>query len=61
MQGLNDKIINLDQTNADILTQQNNAPSVFTLTKDGSIKANSVKNAVIILNKDPNLKGLFKY
>lgn len=61
MQGLNDKIINLDQTNADILTQQNNAPSVFTLTKDGSIKANSVKNAVIILDKDPNLKGLFKF
>lgn len=55
------KIININKKEADQLEKTENIPSPFELTNSNTLKANSVKNAVLILNGDKNLQGLFKF
>lgn len=55
------KVIKINEKAADKLRKDQNQDSLFELTKTGALKPTSVKNVVLILKTDKNLKGLFKF
>lgn len=52
----------LDQTKVQQINSDNQKPKLdFDLTTDGSIKTTSTKNIALILQHDPNLKGVLRF
>lgn len=52
----------LDQSKVKKINQDNKKPKLnFDLTNDGSIKTTSTKNIALILQHDPNLKGVLRF
>lgn len=52
----------LDQSKVKKINQNNKKPKLdFDLTTDGSIKTTSTKNIALILQHDPNLKGVLRF
>lgn len=52
----------LDQTKVQQINSDNQKPKLdFDLTNDGSIKTTSTKNIALILQHDPNLKGVLRF
>lgn len=57
-----DKVIKINKETADEVRQQQHKKHIeFELTNDDTIKSTSPKNIALILQHDPNLKGLIKY
>lgn len=59
--GQMDNVIPIDGTSAKQPQEDISWRQDFILNKDNMIKPSAVTNAVLILNHDPNFKGLFKY
>lgn len=60
----NKKVISIDKDQADKLNQLqngNNHALDFDITQDGGIKTTSPRNVALILQNDPNLKGLLRF
>ncbi|WP_282804749.1 hypothetical protein [Lactobacillus isalae] len=55
------KVLNLNKKEADKLKNSENKKSIFETTKDGGLRTTSVKNIVLILKTDSNLKDLFRF
>lgn len=55
------KVIKINEENVEKLKKVKKKKSLFEMTKEGVLKASSVKNVVLILKTDKNLKDLFKY
>lgn len=55
------KIIHLNKEEADKLKNSENKKSIFERVKDGALRTTSVKNVVLILKTDSNLKDLFRF
>lgn len=55
------KVLNLNKEEADKLQKSENKKSIFERTTAGVLRTTSVKNVVLILKTDPNLKDLFKF
>lgn len=55
------KVIKIDKNQAEKLRKAENKKSIFAETKDGSLKTTAVKNIVLILKTDDNLKDLFRF
>ena len=55
------KVLNLNKEEADKLKNSENKKSIFETTKDGGLRTTSVKNIVLILKTDSNLKDLFRF
>lgn len=59
--GQMDNIIPIDGTSAKQPQEDNSWRHEFIPNENGTIKSTAVSNAVLILNNDPNFKGLFRY
>ena len=56
------KLKTLDQSKVQKINQDNKKPKLdFDLTNDESIKTTSTKNIALILQHDPNLKGVLRF
>ena len=55
------KVLNLNKEEADKLQKSENKKSIFERTAAGALRTTSVKNVVLILKTDPNLKDLFRF
>lgn len=55
------KVLNLNKEEADKLQKSENKKSIFERTIAGVLRTTSVKNVVLILKTDSNLKNLFRF
>lgn len=55
------KVLNLNKEEADKLQKSENKKSIFERTAAGALRTTSVKNVVLILKTDENVKNLFRF
>ena len=55
------KVLNLNKEEADKLQKSENKKSIFERTAAGALRTTSVKNVVLILKTDENVKDLFRF